>query len=98
MARTASDVLALHLLFQEASCPYRIDVCPLLETLDDLNNAESVLKKLMGIDLYRGFIQNHQIVMIGYSESAKDAGAMSAGWTQYHAMESLVKVTQKTFN
>ncbi|NOI77820.1 phosphoenolpyruvate carboxylase [Vibrio coralliilyticus] len=95
MARTASDVLAVHLLLQEASCPYRMDVCPLFETLDDLNNAESVIKQLMGIDLYRGFIQNHQMVMIGYSDSAKDAGVMSAGWAQYHAMEALVKVAEE---
>ncbi|WP_029236222.1 phosphoenolpyruvate carboxylase [Vibrio coralliilyticus] len=95
MARTASDVLAVHLLLQEAGCPYRMDVCPLFETLDDLNNAESVIKQLMGIDLYRGFIQNHQMVMIGYSDSAKDAGVMSAGWAQYHAMEALVKAAEE---
>ena len=95
MARTASDVLAVHLLLQECGCPYRMDVCPLFETLDDLNNAESVIKQLMSIDLYRGFIQNHQMVMIGYSDSAKDAGVMSAGWAQYHAMESLVKVAEE---
>ncbi|NVD05438.1 phosphoenolpyruvate carboxylase [Vibrio sp. JPW-9-11-11] len=95
MARTASDVLAVHLLLQEAGCPYRMDVCPLFETLDDLNNAEAVIKQLMGIDLYRGFIQNHQMVMIGYSDSAKDAGVMSAGWAQYHAMDALVKVAEE---
>ncbi|MCW0468664.1 phosphoenolpyruvate carboxylase [Vibrio chagasii] len=38
MARTASDVLAVHLLPQECGCPYCMDVCPLSETLDDLNN------------------------------------------------------------
>ncbi|MCD1210073.1 phosphoenolpyruvate carboxylase [Vibrio cholerae] len=95
MARTASDVLAVHLLLQEAGCPYRIDVCPLFETLDDLNNAESVIRQLMNIDLYRGFIQNHQMVMIGYSDSAKDAGVMAAGWAQYRAMEALVKVGEE---
>nr|WP_158118760.1 phosphoenolpyruvate carboxylase [Vibrio cidicii] len=95
MARTASDVLAVHLLLQESDCPYRMDVCPLFETLDDLNNAEAVIKQLMSIDLYRGFIQNHQMVMIGYSDSAKDAGVMAAGWAQYHAMESLVKVAEQ---
>ncbi|MGT3807269.1 phosphoenolpyruvate carboxylase [Vibrio cholerae] len=95
MARTASDVLAVHLLLQEAGCPYRMDVCPLFETLDDLNNAESVIRQLMNIDLYRGFIQNHQMVMIGYSDSAKDAGVMAAGWAQYRAMEALVKVGEE---
>ncbi|EKO5178121.1 phosphoenolpyruvate carboxylase [Vibrio cholerae] len=95
MARTASDVLAVHLLLQEAGCPYRMYVCPLFETLDDLNNAESVIRQLMNIDLYRGFIQNHQMVMIGYSDSAKDAGVMAAGWAQYRAMEALVKVGEE---
>lgn len=95
MARTASDVLAVHLLLQESGCPYRMDVCPLFETLDDLNNSEAVMKQLMGIDLYRGFIQNHQMVMIGYSDSAKDAGVMSAGWAQYDAMDKLVKACEE---
>ncbi|MCG9691626.1 phosphoenolpyruvate carboxylase [Vibrio sp. Isolate22] len=95
MARTASDVLAVHLLLQESGCPYRMDVCPLFETLDDLNNSEAVMKQLMSIDLYRGFIQNHQMVMIGYSDSAKDAGVMSAGWAQYDAMDKLVKVCEE---
>ncbi len=96
MARTASDVLAVHLILQESGCPYRMDVCPLFETLDDLNNAEKVIRQLMDIDLYRGFIQNHQMVMIGYSDSAKDAGVMAAGWAQYRAMEALVNVSEET--
>jgi len=72
-----------------------MDVCPLFETLDDLNNSEAVMKQLMSIDLYRGFIQNHQMVMIGYSDSAKDAGVMSAGWAQYDAMDKLVKACEE---
>ncbi|MFD2177019.1 phosphoenolpyruvate carboxylase [Veronia pacifica] len=96
MARTASDVLAVHLLLKEAGCQFRMDVCPLFETLDDLNNAESVIKQLLNIDWYRGFIQNFQMVMIGYSDSAKDAGVMSAGWAQYKAMEALVSVCEES--
>lgn len=95
MARTASDVLAVHLLLQEAGCPFRMDVCPLFETLDDLNHSKEVMEQLFSIDWYRGFIQNHQMVMIGYSDSAKDAGVMSAGWAQYSAMEALVEVCEK---
>lgn len=95
MARTASDVLAVHLLLQESGCQFRMDVCPLFETLDDLNNSEAVIKQLLEIDWYRGFIQNHQMVMIGYSDSAKDAGVMSAGWAQYSAMDALVRVCEE---
>jgi phosphoenolpyruvate carboxylase len=69
-----------------------MDVCPLFETLDDLNNAEAVIGELLAIDWYRGFTQNFQMVMIGYSDSAKDAGVMAAGWAQYRAMEALVNL------
>ncbi|MFV0574647.1 MAG: phosphoenolpyruvate carboxylase [Vibrio sp.] len=93
MARTASDVLAVHLILQECGCKFRMDVCPLFETLDDLNNAEAVMKQLYSLEWYRNFINNHQMVMIGYSDSAKDAGVMAAGWAQYDAMDKLVKVS-----
>ena len=94
MARTASDVLAVHLLLKESGCQFRMDVCPLFETLEDLNNAQAVIQQLFAIDWYRGFIQNYQMVMIGYSDSAKDAGVMAAGWAQYKAMESLVTLCE----
>ncbi|GAD80567.1 phosphoenolpyruvate carboxylase [Vibrio ezurae] len=94
MARTASDVLAVHLLLREAGCKFRLGVCPLFETLEDLNNSEAVMQQLYSIDWYRGFIQGEQMVMIGYSDSAKDAGVMSAGWAQYDAMDKLVKVSE----
>ncbi|WP_261816484.1 phosphoenolpyruvate carboxylase [Vibrio gallicus] len=95
MARTASDVLAVHLLLRESGCPFRLGVCPLFETLDDLNRSEEVMQQLYDIDWYRGFIQGEQMVMIGYSDSAKDAGVMAAGWAQYDAMDKLVKVSEK---
>ena len=54
-------------------------VAPLFETLADLTNAPECISKLLGIDWYRGYIQGKQEVMIGYSDSAKDAGAIAAG-------------------
>jgi phosphoenolpyruvate carboxylase len=92
MAQAPSDVLAVHLLLKEADCPHAIPVAPLFETLDDLNNAEDVMKQLFAIDWYRGFIQGKQMVMIGYSDSAKDAGVIAASWAQYRAQEALVKL------
>ncbi|PCS23094.1 phosphoenolpyruvate carboxylase [Candidatus Enterovibrio escicola] len=94
MTRSASDVLVVHLLLKETGCPFRMDVCPLFETVKDLNNARSVISQLLITDCYRGFIQNFQMVMIGYSDSAKDAGVMAAGWAQYKAMEALVSVCE----
>lgn len=71
MAKVPSDVLAVHLLLKEAGCPFTLPVAPLFETLDDLNNADDVMTQLLGIDWYRGLIQGKQMVMIGYSDSAK---------------------------
>ena len=95
MARTPSDVLAVHLLLKEAGCPFALPVAPLFETLDDLNNANDVMTQLLNIGWYRGFIQGKQMVMIGYSDSAKDAGVMAASWAQYQAQDALIKTCEK---
>ena len=94
MARTASDVLAVHLLLKEAGIKYALPVVPLFETLDDLDNAESVMQQLFDIGWYRGIINNKQMIMIGYSDSAKDAGMMAASWAQYRAQEALVNLCE----
>lgn len=95
MARSASDVLAVHLLLKEAGVPFHIPVVPLFETLDDLDAAEEVMTQLFNVGWYRGVINNRQMVMIGYSDSAKDAGMMAASWAQYRAQEALVNLTEK---
>ena len=70
-------------------------VGPLFETLEDLKNAAPVMKQLFSIGWYRGIIGNKQMVMIGYSDSAKDAGALAAGWGQYTGQEELIKVCEE---
>ncbi|MEJ4047342.1 phosphoenolpyruvate carboxylase [Erwinia sp. SLM-02] len=95
MAKTPSDVLAVHLLLKEAGISYTLPVAPLFETLDDLNNANDVMSQLLNIDWYRGIIQGKQMVMIGYSDSAKDAGVMAASWAQYQAQDALIKTCEK---
>ncbi|MBE0366019.1 phosphoenolpyruvate carboxylase [Pseudoalteromonas ulvae UL12] len=95
MARTVSDVLAVHLLLKESGCPYVLPVAPLFETLDDLNAGPDVIAQLFSLPWYQQQVNNQQYVMIGYSDSAKDAGMMAAGWAQYEAMDKMVKFTQK---
>ncbi|AGH80276.1 phosphoenolpyruvate carboxylase [Psychromonas sp. CNPT3] len=92
MARQASDVLSVQLLLKETGCPFKIAVAPLFETLDDLNNAKEVMQRLFAVDWYRNYINGEQHVMIGYSDSAKDAGVIAANWAQYQAQEALVKI------
>ncbi len=95
MTQQPSDILAVHLLLKECNCPYHLPVGPLFETLEDLNNAAGVMRQLFNLSWYRGSIQNKQMVMIGYSDSAKDAGSLAAGWAQYCAQEELIKVCKE---
>jgi len=95
MARTASDILAVQLLLKESGCNFDLPVAPLFETLDDLNAGSDVITTLLDNVWYRGHIKNTQNVMIGYSDSAKDAGMMAAGWAQYEAMDKLVHLADE---
>jgi phosphoenolpyruvate carboxylase len=95
MAGQPSDVLAVQLLLKDAGITFPMRVAPLFETLADLTNAPNCISKLLAIDWYRGYIQGKQEVMIGYSDSAKDAGAIAAGWAQYSAQEALVAICQQ---
>ncbi len=95
MASEPSDVLAVQLLLREAGVTWPMPVAPLFETLDDLNNSPRVMRELLAIDWYRGYVKGRQFVMIGYSDSAKDAGAIAAGWAQYQAQEALVALANE---
>lgn len=95
MASEPSDVLAVQLLLKESGVDWPMPVAPLFETLDDLNNSPAVMRKLLSIDWYRGYIKGRQYVMIGYSDSAKDAGALAAGWAQYESQEALVELANE---
>jgi phosphoenolpyruvate carboxylase len=90
MARQASDVLAVHLLLKEAGCKHSLPVAPLFETLDDLSRAREVMDVLLQDSWYQRHIEGRLMVMIGYSDSAKDAGVFAAAWAQYRAQEELL--------
>lgn len=94
MARTASDVLLVQLLLRACGFTWPIPVAPLFETLQDLDNAASVIGTLVQMPVYRAQTSSAQTVMIGYSDSAKDAGVLAAGWAQYRAQESLLKICE----
>ena len=92
MAGAPSDVLAVQLLLKEVGLRRPMRVVPLFETLADLNQAGPVIDRLLGLEGYRTRLQGPQEVMIGYSDSAKDAGTTAAAWAQYRAQEALVQV------
>jgi phosphoenolpyruvate carboxylase len=95
MAAQPSDVLAVVLLLKESGVAFPMRVVPLFETLSDLNNAPGCVDALLDIDCYRGYTGGRQEVMIGYSDSAKDAGALAAAWGQYRAQEALPQVCRR---
>ncbi|MEL6343719.1 MAG: phosphoenolpyruvate carboxylase [Myxococcota bacterium] len=104
MAARPSDVLAVEMLQREArqrfnaqAAPLR--VVPLFETWDDLTAAGRVMHELFINPWYRQYIAtthtDRQEVMIGHSESAKDAGRLTAAWALYQCQEDLVRVCQQ---
>lgn len=95
MAQQPSDVLAVALLLKECGMTWNMPVVPLFETLDDLDRAPSVMNRLWQMHWYQTYSAGHQTVMIGYSDSAKDAGKLAATWAQYKAQEQLVKIADK---
>ncbi len=95
MAQQASDVLAVVLLQKEARVQSPLRVVPLFETADDLRRAPDVIDRLLSIDQYRHRINGRQEVMVGYSDSAKDVGRLSAGWELYKAQEGIVDTCRR---
>lgn len=97
--QTASDILAVMLLQKQFGMTAKkgnmMRVVPLFETLDDLVNAPLRLETLFSIPVYTGAIKGKQEVMVGYSDSAKDAGRLAASWAQYNSQERMVEVAGK---
>ena len=100
MAREPADLLRVLLLAREhglvdlTTDPPRssIDVVPLFETLGDLEAAPRVMRDMLDDPIYRRQLAargNRQEVMLGYSDSAKDAGLLAASWGLHRAQETL---------
>ncbi len=95
MTTSVSDILSVSFLQKEAKINNKLRVVPLFETLDDLINAKSIMESLFSKKWYRKLINNKQEVMIGYSDSSKDAGKICASWHQYKAQEEIVRSGKK---
>lgn len=70
-------------------------VVPLFESLNDLNNAPGIVERLLKLPAYTGRIGNRLEIMVGYSDSAKDAGRLAAAWAQYRCQEELANIAKK---
>ncbi|TVQ72494.1 MAG: phosphoenolpyruvate carboxylase [Oceanospirillales bacterium] len=95
MASKPSDVLSVILLLKETGIRWNMRVAPLFETLADLDGGPDCIAALLSIDWYKDYTQGKQEVMIGYSDSSKDAGQLAAAWGQYRAQQALTRVCQQ---
>ena len=103
MTQGVDDVLSVMLLAQWGELHNKkgqvpLDIMPLLETVDDLENGPAILEELLSLELYRKHIKrrkNRQMVMIGYSDSNKDSGLASARWALQNAQEIIAETAAK---
>ena len=75
-----------------------IEISPLFETIEDLSHIDEVLNQLLSNTLYRKLLSvanNTQEVMLGYSDSCKDGGIVSAAWGLYQAQKKVIEITRK---
>jgi len=92
MTRGAADILAVLLLASWTGCADGLQIAPLFETVADLEEAPCILSNLFSLGVYRAHMatcDNQQIVMIGYSDSNKDGGYLTANWSLYQAQENI---------
>jgi phosphoenolpyruvate carboxylase len=105
MSRSAADALSVLALARIAGCVEQsggsqivpIDIAPLFETVDDLDAAADTLRALFADPLYREHLAargNRQVVMLGYSDSAKDGGLLASRWALQQTQVALTKLAR----
>lgn len=95
------DVLNVFALFR--MCGYHedhinMDIVPLFETMEGLENAEEVMRRLYSMPTYKNHLEkrkNSQTIMLGFSDGTKDGGYLKANWEIYRAKERLTKVSEE---
>ena len=82
--------------FKKSEMP--IDIIPLFETIDDLAQAEATMQFLYELPAYKQHLtlrNNHQTIMLGFSDGTKDGGYLQANWSIYTAKENLTAISRK---
>lgn len=75
-----------------------LDVAPLFETIDDLRAAPEIMRALFDDPVYRAHLRargDRQIVMLGYSDSAKDGGILASRWSLQRTQAELLELSQQ---
>jgi phosphoenolpyruvate carboxylase len=106
MTKGVSDMLEVALMVQQCGLldtsgktpVLHLNIIPLFETIDDLRGSSQIMDELFSIPFYRELLKsrgNTQEVMLGYSDSNKDGGYLTANWELYKAEIDLVKIFDK---
>lgn len=98
---TVEDVMNVFALFKV--CGYQdedinVDIVPLFETMEGLDNAEKVMQDLYNDSVYQKHLskrKNVQTIMLGFSDGTKDGGYLKANWEIYATKERLTKISEK---
>jgi phosphoenolpyruvate carboxylase len=103
-ATSVSDLLEVAVLLKEAGLLHPregvidLDVVPLFETIEDLQNCGGVMEAVLSLPDYMRLLESRfrvQEVMLGYSDSNKDGGFLTSGWELYKAEIALVEVFRR---
>jgi len=103
MTHHASDVLAMIWLSRLGAASENVEhvplpVMPLLETIDDLQRADLILREMFARPDYQAYLDKlgrNQTCMIGYSDSVKDGGYLAANWQLYDAQQRLARLAEE---
>ncbi len=98
--QTATNVMEVYAMLKMSAFPDRlpVDIVPLFETVDDLKRAGKVMELLYADPLYREHLssrENHQTIMLGFSDGTKDGGYLMANWSIFKAKEELTLISRK---
>lgn len=93
---SVSDMLEALTLLKEVDLP--INIVPLFETIEDLENSIEIMTKWFEIPYIRKMIEKNndkQEIMLGYSDSNKDGGYFTSSYSLYKAQKQLIKLGEK---
>ena len=99
---SVSDLLELAIMLKEVGLVgsdfARLQLVPLFETIEDLENSYEVMDKYLSLDIVKKWVRDnrsYQEIMLGYSDSNKDGGYLSSGWSLYKAQHELSSLGEK---
>ena len=97
-----SDLLELAIMLKEVGLVgsdfARLQLVPLFETIEDLENSYEIMDEYLSLDIVKKWVsdnKNYQEIMLGYSDSNKDGGYLSSGWSLYKAQQELSSLGEK---